>query len=157
MLFGRGEGEGAGAGEFGIWYQVNGMVPYFAGRELIESIFREYVLEVTVCLWDEVGEAPLACVRLCLLCELLGWGGCYLDILSRCKRENPLARVQEWSRLQRKEGENSMFCNGFGSRLVAARQWCVWRSQSLGTKLGQYTLSDLNSLLANSLSYGSAK
>ena len=27
----------------------------------------------------------------------------------------------------------------------------------LGTKLGQYTLSDLNSLLANSLSYGSAK
>ena len=27
----------------------------------------------------------------------------------------------------------------------------------LGTKLNQYTLSDLNSLLANSLSYGSAK
>ena len=76
--------------------------------------------------------------------------------MARCKWEIPLAGWQEWSWLQEKEGENLMFCR-LGSRLVTARQWCVWRSQSLGTKLGQYTLSDLNSLLDNSLSYGSAK
>ena len=33
----------------------------------------------------------------------------------------------------------------------------VGMSRSLGSKHGQYTLSDLNSPLANSLSYGSAK
>ena len=75
--------------------------------------------------------------------------------LEQCKWENPPARVQEQSQLQRKEGENSMFCNGFEAGLSPAMV-CVG-ILVLGTKLNQYTLSDLNSLLANSLSYGCAK
>ena len=74
----------------------------------------------------------------------------------RCKQENPPTRAQEWSWLQRKEGEKQDVLQArFGPGLSLAMV-CVG-ILVLGTKLNQYTLSDLNSLLANSLSYGSAK
>ena len=73
-----------------------------------------------------------------------------------CKQENPPARAQERSWLQRKEGEKQdVLWVRFGAGLSPAMV-CVG-ILVLGTKLNQYTLSDLNSLLANSLSYGSAK
>ena len=40
--------------------------------------------------------------------------------------KKPSPRVQEQSLLQRKEGEDSVFCE-VGSGLVVAWQWCVWR------------------------------
>ena len=75
---------------------------------------------------------------------------------TRCKRENPPARVA---------GAVSATEKGGGKLEVLRVRFEAGRSPAmvcvgipvLGTKLNQYTLSDLNSLLANSLSYGSAK